>query len=137
MLRNLAACFALLLSGVALAAPQPPAVDARRGLLLDVTSGQAIASRNPHERIERRRSQAHDRVPRFGGAEGQVACPRPNDSGCRSAHGTRAARACSSSRGKPVTVEELLHGLIIQSGNDASIALAEAVAGSEPSSWNA
>jgi len=33
---------------------------------------------------------------------------------------------------KPVTVEELLHGLIIQSGNDASIALAEAVAGSEP-----
>src|SRR5260221_10763682 len=33
---------------------------------------------------------------------------------------------------KPDTGEELLHGLIIQSGNDASIALAEAVAGSEP-----
>jgi D-alanyl-D-alanine carboxypeptidase (penicillin-binding protein 5/6) len=32
---------------------------------------------------------------------------------------------------KPVTVEELLHGLIVQSGNDASVALAEAVAGSE------
>jgi serine-type D-Ala-D-Ala carboxypeptidase (penicillin-binding protein 5/6) len=32
---------------------------------------------------------------------------------------------------KPVTVDELLHGLIIQSGNDAAIALAEAVAGSE------
>jgi len=32
---------------------------------------------------------------------------------------------------KPVTVDELLHGLIIQSGNDASIALAEAIAGSE------
>lgn len=32
---------------------------------------------------------------------------------------------------KPVTVDELLHGVIIQSGNDASIALAEAVAGSE------
>jgi D-alanyl-D-alanine carboxypeptidase (penicillin-binding protein 5/6) len=31
----------------------------------------------------------------------------------------------------PVTVDELLHGVIIQSGNDASIALAEAVAGSE------
>jgi D-alanyl-D-alanine carboxypeptidase (penicillin-binding protein 5/6) len=32
---------------------------------------------------------------------------------------------------KVVTVDELLHGLIIQSGNDAAIALAEAVAGSE------
>ncbi|MCH9799297.1 MAG: D-alanyl-D-alanine carboxypeptidase [Betaproteobacteria bacterium] len=32
---------------------------------------------------------------------------------------------------KKVTVDELLHGLIIQSGNDAAIALAEAVAGSE------
>src|SRR5262249_43117575 len=32
---------------------------------------------------------------------------------------------------KAVTIDELLHGMIIQSGNDASIALAEAVAGSE------
>ena len=33
--------------------------------------------------------------------------------------------------GKPVTVDELLRGMIVQSGNDACIALAEAVAGSE------
>lgn len=32
---------------------------------------------------------------------------------------------------RPVTVNELIHGMIIQSGNDACIALAEAVAGSE------
>jgi D-alanyl-D-alanine carboxypeptidase (penicillin-binding protein 5/6) len=32
---------------------------------------------------------------------------------------------------KPVTVDELLHGMIIQSGNDASISLAEGVASSE------
>jgi serine-type D-Ala-D-Ala carboxypeptidase (penicillin-binding protein 5/6) len=32
---------------------------------------------------------------------------------------------------KPVTVEELLRGVIIQSGNDASVALAELVAGTE------
>ncbi|WP_137938772.1 D-alanyl-D-alanine carboxypeptidase family protein [Chitinivorax sp. B] len=31
----------------------------------------------------------------------------------------------------PVTVNELVHGMIIQSGNDACIALAEAIAGSE------
>jgi serine-type D-Ala-D-Ala carboxypeptidase (penicillin-binding protein 5/6) len=32
---------------------------------------------------------------------------------------------------RPVTVEELIQGVIVQSGNDASIALAEGVAGSE------
>ena len=32
---------------------------------------------------------------------------------------------------KVVTVDELMRGMIVQSGNDASIALAEAVAGSE------
>ena len=34
---------------------------------------------------------------------------------------------------KPVTADELIHGMIIQSGNDATIALAEAVGGSEES----
>src|SRR5690606_38860713 len=33
--------------------------------------------------------------------------------------------------GSQVTVDELLQGLIVQSGNDATVALAEAVAGSE------
>src|SRR5690606_39765091 len=33
----------------------------------------------------------------------------------------------------PVSVNDLLHGLIVQSGNDAAVALAEAVAGTEPS----
>jgi D-alanyl-D-alanine carboxypeptidase (penicillin-binding protein 5/6) len=32
---------------------------------------------------------------------------------------------------KPVTVDELLHGMIIQSGNDASIALADGIGGTE------
>jgi D-alanyl-D-alanine carboxypeptidase (penicillin-binding protein 5/6) len=32
---------------------------------------------------------------------------------------------------KPVTVNELLHGMIVQSGNDACVALAELIAGSE------
>ena len=33
--------------------------------------------------------------------------------------------------GKQVSVDDLLHGIIIQSGNDASVALAEHIAGSE------
>src|SRR5688572_28458783 len=35
--------------------------------------------------------------------------------------------------GRPVTVEELIRGMVVQSGNDACIALAELVAGSEES----
>src|SRR5690606_7026155 len=35
--------------------------------------------------------------------------------------------------GSQVTVDDLLHGVIIQSGNDASVALAEHIAGSEES----
>src|SRR5204863_3386455 len=46
------------------------------------------------------------------------------------------AKATSGSRmyitpEQPVTVDQLLHGMIVQSGNDASIALAETLAGSE------
>ena len=41
------------------------------------------------------------------------------------------ARGCSSSRSKRSSVDELLRGMIVQSGNDASIALAELIAGSE------
>lgn len=33
--------------------------------------------------------------------------------------------------GKQVSVDDLLHGIIIQSGNDASVAIAEYIAGSE------
>jgi serine-type D-Ala-D-Ala carboxypeptidase (penicillin-binding protein 5/6) len=51
---------------------------------------------------------------------------------------SEAARKAEGSRSFidpriPVTVTELLHGMIVQSGNDASIALAEAIAGSEES----
>src|SRR6266540_4829711 len=51
--RILAACLAVPLSCAALAgAPQPPPVTARAWLLMDATSGQPIAGRNPEERIE-------------------------------------------------------------------------------------
>ncbi len=48
---------------------------------------------------------------------------------------SKEARAQNGSRmflelGSKVTIDQLLHGLVIQSGNDAAVALAEAVAGS-------
>src|SRR5258705_7056881 len=133
MPRRLAACLLLLLSGVALAAaPQPPVVDARAWLLLDATSGQSIASRNPQERIEPASlTKLMTAYLAFGALKGRsLALGQTIRVSERALHAS-GSRMFIEPR-KPVTVEELLHGLIIQSGNDASIALAEAVAGSEP-----
>src|SRR6266853_3822081 len=132
MPRNLAACLALLLSGTALAAaPQPPTVDARAWLLLDVTSGQAIASRNPQERIE---PASLTKL-----MTAYIAFTALKDRSLALGQTIRVSERAWHASGsrmfieprRPVTVEELLHGMIVQSGNDACIALAEAVAGSE------
>jgi serine-type D-Ala-D-Ala carboxypeptidase (penicillin-binding protein 5/6) len=125
-------CLLLSLSGGAAAQTlQPPPIAARSWLLMDVSSGQPIAGHNADERIEpasltklmtayvafaaiRQKTVALDqKVPvsvRAWRAGGSRMFIQPN---------------------KPVTVEELLHGVIVDSGNDACIALAEAIAGSE------
>ncbi len=133
MSRRLVACLPLLLSGAALAgAPQPPVVEARAWLLLDATSGQSIASRNPKERIE------PASLTKLMTAYLAFAALRDRSLalGQTIRVSERAWRAGGSRMfiepRKPVRVEELLRGMIVQSGNDACIALAEAVAGSEP-----
>src|SRR5713226_8246500 len=133
MLRRLAVCLPLLLSGAALAAaPQPPAVDARAWLLLDATSGQSIASRNPRERIEPASlTKLMTAYLAFAALKGRSLALGQTIRVSERAWRTAGSRMFIEPR-KPVTVEELLHGMIVQSGNDACIALAEAVAGSEP-----
>jgi D-alanyl-D-alanine carboxypeptidase (penicillin-binding protein 5/6) len=133
MPRNLAACLALLLSGVALAdAPQPPAVEARAWLLLDATSGQSIASRNPQERIEPASlTKLMTAYLAFAALKGRSLALGQTIPVSERAWRAGGSRMFIEPR-RPVTVEELLRGMIIQSGNDACIALAEAVAGSEP-----
>src|SRR3989454_9348702 len=131
MSRCLAACLALL-SGVALAAaPQPPVVDARAWLLLDATSGQSIASRNPRERIEPASlTKLMTASLAFAARKGRSLALGQTIRVSERAWRTAGSRMFIEPR-RPVTVEELLHGMIVQSGNDACIALAEAVAGSE------
>jgi len=133
MPRRLAACLLLLLSGVALAAaPQPPVVEARAWLLLDATSGQSIASRNPKERIEPASlTKLMTAYLAFAALKGRSLALGQTIRVSERAWRTAGSRMFIEPR-KPVTVEELLHGMIVQSGNDACIALAEAVAGSEP-----
>ena len=133
MSRRLAACLLLFLSGVALsAAPQPPVVEARAWLLLDATRGQLITSRNPKERIEPASlTKLMTAYLAFGALKGRSLALGQTIRVSEQAWRIAGSRMFIEPR-KPVTVEELLHGMIVQSGNDACIALAEAVAGSEP-----
>lgn len=133
-LRRVAAFVCLLVSlcGAAGAqSPQPPAIAARSWLLVDVASGQPIAGRNAGERMEPASlTKLMTAYVAFSALrQKQVAL------GQSVPVSVRAWRSGGSRMfiqpNKKVTVEELLHGMIVDSGNDACIALAEAIAGSE------
>jgi len=112
-------------------APPAPAIAAKAYLLVDINSGQTLVTHDAQARVEpasltklmtayltfaalkQKRIQADMSVPvseRAWRAEGSRMFIDPR---------------------KPVTVDELVRGMIVQSGNDACIALAEAIAGSE------
>lgn len=133
---KLLSLLALLLASVAsyaqIAAPQPPpALSSKSYLLLDFQSGAVLASRNEHDPVEPASlTKLMTAYVAFDALrEGQISLGQ-------TVTVSDAARRAPGSRmflelGSQVTVEELLHGLIVQSGNDAAIALAEAVSGSE------
>jgi D-alanyl-D-alanine carboxypeptidase (penicillin-binding protein 5/6) len=130
-IRLLAALLFALLAHSSFAQVSPPTIAARSWLLLDVTSGQLLASSEPDMKVEpasltklmtaylaftaiREKRLALDQRPAV----------------------SKAAWKAIGSRmfvdpAKPATVDELLHGMIVQSGNDASIVLAEALGGTE------
>jgi serine-type D-Ala-D-Ala carboxypeptidase (penicillin-binding protein 5/6) len=113
------------------AVPNPPPIAAKAYVLSDFNSSQPLVAHNPDQRIEpasltklmtayltfaalRQKTLKTDQVvpvsTRAWKSEGSRMFIEPN---------------------KPVTVEELIKGMIVQSGNDACVALAEAIAGSE------
>ncbi|MET0657381.1 MAG: D-alanyl-D-alanine carboxypeptidase family protein [Steroidobacteraceae bacterium] len=112
--------------------PAPPTVAARGYFLLDYASGQVIAEANANERLEP--ASLTKLMTGYGVfaalKEGRI---KLTDEVMISAH----ARDQNGSRmfvdvGTRVKVEDLIQGMIVQSGNDATVALAEHVAGSEP-----
>lgn len=111
--------------------PPAPAVEARAWLLFDVNSGQVLTSRNATDRFEPASlTKLMTAYLVFGALKQKSLKPEqvvPVSTRAWKAEGSRMFIEPN----KPVTVDELLRGMIIQSGNDASIALAEAVAGSE------
>jgi D-alanyl-D-alanine carboxypeptidase (penicillin-binding protein 5/6) len=108
-----------------------PPLTAKSWLLLDVTANHMIASGNPQMRVDPASlTKLMTAYIVFGAVKekklaGDQTVPVSE----------RAWKAGGSKMFieplKKVTVDELMRGMIIQSGNDASIALAEAVSGSE------
>lgn len=126
---------ALLLVGSALAAhagaAPPPALGARAWLLADMTSRQVLAAAAADERIEPASlTKLMTAYVVFAalrdGALALTQTVRVSEP-MKDAPGSRMF----IQPGLAVTVDELLRGLIVQSGNDAGLALVEAVAGAE------
>ena len=111
--------------------PSMPAIAAKSYLLLDFNSGQLLGSHNPQERVEPA-SLTKLMTAYLVFAALKQKTLRPEQIVPVSARAWRAegSRMFIEPR-KPVTVDELIRGMIVHSGNDACIALAEAIAGSE------
>lgn len=108
-----------------------PVIDAKAWLLLDANSGQVIAASNPQEAVEPASlTKIMAAYVVFDALEnGRLSLDQK-------VHVSEKAWKTEGSRmfidpNTEVSVDDLLQGLIVQSGNDATVALAEAVGGSE------
>jgi D-alanyl-D-alanine carboxypeptidase (penicillin-binding protein 5/6) len=130
MIRLLA--FLLLLPALALAeVPPPPAIAAKAWLLYDFTSARVIASEKQDERFEPASlTKLMTAYLAFSALKQKTLTPEQAVPVSERAWKAAGARMFIEPN-KPVSVDELLRGMIVQSGNDACIALAEAMAGSE------
>ena len=112
------------------AVPQPPAVG-KTWILGDLTSGQVIASQHADERFEPASlSKLMTAYIVFGALREKKLTREQQVTVSVRAWRAPGARMFLDPK-KPVTVDELIRGMEVHSGNDACIALAEAVAGSE------
>jgi len=109
----------------------PPAIAAKAYLLLDYHSQQTLASVKADERFEpaslTKLMTAYLTFSALKQKKIELTQTVPVSERAWKAEGSRMFIEPR----KPVTVDELIHGMIIQSGNDACVALAELIAGSE------
>ena len=136
-MREILAAFALLASFGAAAQlqPDPPQLKAKSYALLDFASGQVLAAKDADLRVEPASLTklmtvyiAFDEL-----KHGRI---KLSDQALVSEKAWRQGIDSKESRmfievGKRVSIGDLLHGIIIQSGNDASVALAEHLGGTE------
>jgi D-alanyl-D-alanine carboxypeptidase (penicillin-binding protein 5/6) len=114
-----------------MAIPGAPQVDARSYILVDYQTGKVLAASNSTERMEpaslTKLMTAYIVFHEL--AAGKL---KLEDMVTVSEHAWRSEGSRTFIElGKPVSVNELILGMIVQSGNDATIALAERIAGTE------
>ena len=120
-----------LAAAVALAQPAPPAIAAPSYLLLDFASGAPIVAQAADERRDPASlTKLMTAYLTFAALHSGKLLPSQMVTVSEAAWRAEGSRMFIEPR-KAVSVDELLRGMIVQSGNDASIALAELVAGSE------
>ena len=123
----------LFLSAACAQSLPPPTIAAKSWLLLDATSGQIIASQDPNARVEPASlTKIMTAYLTFAALK-----DKKLDINQMVNVSVKAWKVDASSSkmfidpAVPVKIDDLLHGLMVQSGNDAAVALAEAVAGDE------
>ncbi|MCP3710216.1 D-alanyl-D-alanine carboxypeptidase [Paraburkholderia sp. CNPSo 3274] len=123
----------LLASASALAQVPPPGVNARSWVLVDATANQVLASGNADERVEP--ASLTKLMTAYLVFEALQSKKISMDQVIEPSEAVRRVKNDESrmfiEANKPVSVHDLVYGMIVQSGNDAAIALAELVGGSE------
>ncbi len=111
--------------------PPPPALAAKAYLLREFSSDAIIAEQSAHERIEpaslTKLMTAYLSFKALKNGHLSLAQTLPVSEKAWKTEGSKMFIEPN----KPVTVDELLHGMIIQSGNDACITLSEGIAVTE------
>ena len=131
-MRFLIAVLVSLFSLSALAQSVPaPALAANAWVLVDHATGQVLAGKDPDARIEPASlTKLMTAYLTFAALKAGTITPDQVVPVSTKAWRMEGSRMFIEPN-KPVTVDELIRGVIVQSGNDACVALAETIAGSE------
>lgn len=145
-LRSLATASALvvlfspsLFAAEQIAAPAAPAVDARAWILMDYASGKVLAEGNADEKLDPASltklmtSYVTGQALKAGKIHLTDMVTVGKDAWATGNPALRGSSLMFLKPGDQVTVRDLMRGVIIDSGNDACVALADHVAGSESS----
>ena len=134
--RGLSALSLLIASAFALQAgaqptPAAPSVDARSYVVMDFHSGEVVATKDADQRVDPASiTKLMTTMVAFNELRAGHLALTDMVNVSEKAWRTPGSRMFIEV-GSQVSVQDLLRGIIIQSGNDASVALAEHIAGSE------
>ncbi|UOO93510.1 D-alanyl-D-alanine carboxypeptidase family protein [Vitreoscilla stercoraria] len=116
---------------IAATAPTAPTLEASAYMFYDVQSGQILTSKNPDARIEPASlTKLMTAYLTFAALKEERLTLEQKLTVSDKAWKSEGSRMFLDPK-VPVSVEDLIKGMIVQSGNDACVTLAEAIAGSE------